>query len=94
MERTVKLPETGIRLSHSFPRAGGKNSPLGFLFCFHSREFHVVIESQHRVHKSKRKTKERNLHLKKLFRRSIYIYFFVKALREGERESNKCIETN
>ena len=50
MEGTVNLSETSIRLTHSFPGTGGKNSPLGFLFCFHSREFYVVIESQHHVH--------------------------------------------
>lgn len=89
-----------------------KNSPLGFLFYFHSQEFHVVIESQHCVHKSKRKTKREKLAPQKTFQKihiyiyidtyidiyiylSIYIYiyicfcFFVKALREGERESNK-----
>ena len=73
MEGTVNLSETSIRLTHSFPGAGGKNSPLGFLFCFHSRMFYVVIESQHHVHKSQRKTKQRNLHLKKLLGRSIYV---------------------
>lgn len=49
-----------------------------------------MIESQHCVHKSKRKTKEKNLHLKKNFSEiHIYIFLFVKALREGERKSNK-----
>lgn len=66
-----------------------------------------MIESQHCVHKSKRKTKREKLAPQKTFQKiyvsiSIYIYididiymvflfffFFVKALREGERESNK-----
>lgn len=87
VEGRTNLSETGNRLSHSFPGAAGKNSPLGFLFCFHSQKFHVVIESQHCVHKSKRKTREKLAPQKTFQKIHIYI-FFVKALR-GERESNK-----
>ena len=61
MEGTVNLSETSIRLTHCFPGAGGKNSPLGFLFCFHSRVFYVVIESQHHVHKITEKNKTEKL---------------------------------
>lgn len=58
------------------------------LFCFHSREFHVVTESQHRVHKEK--TKERNLHLKNFSEDPyIYIYFFCKSPERRRKESNK-----
>lgn len=93
MERTVKLSETnGHPTATQLPLgAGGRNSP-GFLFCFHSREFHVVIESQHRVHKEKKQKRETCT--SKNFSEDPYIYisfffFFVKALREGEKESNK-----
>ena len=77
MEGTVNLSETNLQLTRSFPGAGGKNSPLGFLFCFHGRVFYVVTESQHHVHKSQRKTKQRNLHLKKLLGRSIYLCIYT-----------------
>lgn len=94
MQRTVRLSETnGHPTATRLPLgAGGKNSPR-FSSCFHSREFHVVIESQHRVHKSKRKNKREKLAPQKTFQKiHIYIFlffFFVKALREGEKESNK-----
>lgn len=72
---------------HRAPRGCEKKQPFGVLFCFHSQKVHVVIESQHCVHKSKRKTREK-LAPQKIFQK-IHIYiFFVKALR-GERESNK-----
>lgn len=64
-----------------------------------------MIESQHCVHKSKRKTREKLAPQKTFQKIHIYIYiymdayiyicvyiyyfFFVKALRGGERESNK-----
>lgn len=52
-----------------------------------------MIESQHRVHKSKRKNKREKLAPQKNFSEDPYIYisffFFVKALREGKKESNK-----
>ena len=47
---------------------------LGFIFCFHSQEFHVVIESQHCVHKSKRKTREKLAPQKTFQKIHIYIY--------------------
>ena len=62
MERTVKLSATNGHLTATqLPLgAGGKSSP-GFLFCFHSWEFYVAFESQHRVHKSKGKNKREKL---------------------------------
>lgn len=78
MERTVKLSETNRHPTATrLPRgAGGGGRETASGFCFHSREFHVVIESQHRVHKSKRKNKREKLAPQKTFQK-IHIYIFL-----------------
>lgn len=50
-----------------------------------------MIAFQHRVHKSRRKKRKRETCTSKNVSEdpNIYIFLFVKALREGERESNE-----